>query len=70
MLRQRILDEITKAPRTASELALLLAHPRAVVRNELSQMCFADRSVTCDAQGRYSIGAPPEDWPASKRVHA
>jgi predicted transcriptional regulator len=67
-LGQRILFLLRGNPMTVDELAERIGTERAYIRMELWYLGFADRKVTCDRHGRYSLGAPPDDWPRLKRV--
>lgn len=42
----------------AATLATRLGSPVAVIRNTLSELVFAEKSVTCGRDGRYKIGSP------------
>lgn len=44
--------------RTAEELSKRLGCPPAVIRSTLAGLVFREKTVTCDREGRYSLGDP------------
>jgi DNA-binding IclR family transcriptional regulator len=56
----RLLAETNGGPGlTADELAERLGHPRAVIRQEMANLCLRQKVVTIDRSGRYKMGPPP-----------
>jgi hypothetical protein len=65
---ERILEMLAGRPMTEGEIVDALASVRPFVRMHLWYLVFADRKVTCDRDGRYRLGAPPDDWPTMTRI--
>jgi hypothetical protein len=53
--RDAVLRELERQPLTAAGLADRLAHSLAATRDMLARLFFSDRSVLCDANGRYHL---------------
>lgn len=58
MVVAMIIDLLARRARTADELGSELGVSRDVIRTHLSDLVFQRQTVTCDAQGRYSLGDP------------
>lgn len=43
---------------SADELSTRLGCPPAQIRNVLAGLVFREKTVTCDREGRYSLGDP------------
>lgn len=59
-MKAGITNLLDGAPQTAAELADRHGWPVAFVRGTLASMVFDDRAVTCDAAGRFALGAPDQ----------
>lgn len=64
-----ILRALGDGPGTVDELADRVGVHPALIRQCVCALVYADRLVSCDSQGRYLLGAPPDSWPHIPKAH-
>jgi len=68
VIAAQIRAELAQGPLTVAELSERLGIAPAFIRKELWFLSFHDRLVTCDREGRYSLGEPPASLPKLART--
>ena len=62
-----ILRQLGQGPATADELAVAMSIPRPHIRAAVTELVHMHRAITCDRDGLFSIGTPPDWFPVVKK---